>query len=96
MHPASAKGLMPTSECPKSGTISAALALRGKSYGINVLGWACTVASSATAMSYLDGPSIGSPDALASFGLMKAPVQPESHIALGTFVTFKSFSILPT
>ena len=52
---------MPTSEFPKSGTVSAALALRGKSYGNNVLDWACTVALSATAMSLLDGSSIGSP-----------------------------------
>ena len=61
MHPTSAKGLMPTSECPKAGTVSATFALRGKSYGNNVLDWACTVALSATAMSLLDGPSIGSP-----------------------------------
>ena len=87
---------MPTSECPKSGTVSAALALRGKSYGNNILDWVCTVALSATAMSLLDGPIIGSPAALASFGLMKAPVQPEFHTALGTFVTSKALSILPT
>ena len=87
---------MPTSECPNSGTVSAALELRGKSYGNNVLDWACNVALSATAMSLLDGPSIGSPAALAYFCLLKAPVQPESHTALGTFVTYKDFSILPT
>ena len=75
MNPAPAKGLMHTSEFPKSVTVSAALALRGKSYGNNILDWVCTVALSATAMSLLDGPSIGSPAALAYFGLMKAPEQ---------------------
>ena len=52
MHLASAKRFMPTSECPKAGTVSAAIVWRGKSYSNNVLDWFFTVALSATAMNF--------------------------------------------